>query len=294
MESPPHRIRQAGFNGKKLEGSIAVMRVILIGLVILAVTSASGFAGTAASEDTSEKKLWKKPRTSEWEKERHDMVTNLIIEPAERGFDDARTCEAMRNVPRHWFVPEKWQKEAYTMPYIPTGWGLTLPHPAVVALMTALLELDEESKVLEVGTGTGYHAAVLNEFTPHVYTIEILEEASETARETLKKHGYETIAVRTADGYDGWEEKAPFDAIVVTCASTHVPPSLLKQLKKRGRMVIPIGHPFAIQTVYFVEKDEQGRAIQKSLFPSAFSPIVRAKKTREGTVEFVPYGVDKP
>ncbi len=201
------------------------------------------------------------------------MVSRQI---AARGVDDPEVLEAMRAVPRHRFVPADQVRMAYANRPLPIGHGQTISQPYVVAYMTELVELDAPDRVLEVGTGSGYQAAVLAEIVDEVYTIEIIPELAQTARKRLERLGYDNVEVRSADGYYGWEEHAPFDAIVVTAAAEHIPPPLLDQLADGGRMVIPVGSPFRTQTLMLVEK--RGEELStRSVAPVRFVPFTRAE-----------------
>ena len=193
------------------------------------------------------------------------------------GFDDKKVLDAMMNVPRHWFVRESEQSLAYADTPLPIGYDQTISQPFIVAFMTSLLELDETKKVLEVGTGSGYQAAILAELTPHVYTIEIIEPLGRTAKIRLKEHGFKTVEVRIGDGYKGWPAQQPFDAIIATCAPDHVPPALIEQLKPSGKMIIPVGRTFGVQNLVLLTKDEQGRVTRKSVMPVRFVPMLRDK-----------------
>lgn len=190
-----------------------------------------------------------------------------------RGISDERVLNAMRKVPRHKFVPEKYRAEAYEDYPLPIGEGQTISQPYIVALMTEALHLKEGEKVLEIGTGSGYQAAILAELTPHVYTIEILEPLAKKAQQTLTELGYTNVKVKRGDGYLGWPEYAPFDAIIVTCAPDHIPQPLIEQLAEGGRMVIPVGERY-VQTLYLVEKKE-GKIVQKEIIPVVFVPMLR-------------------
>jgi protein-L-isoaspartate(D-aspartate) O-methyltransferase len=158
-----------------------------------------------------------------------------------RGVKDQRVLSAMLKVERHRFIPQQYQSQAYADQPLPIGEGQTISQPYIVALMTELLELTGEEKVLEIGTGSGYQAAVLAELTREVYTIEIIEPLATSAKNLLLELGYRNIQVKAGDGYLGWPEKAPFDAIIVTCAPDHIPKPLLEQLKEKGRLVMPVG-----------------------------------------------------
>jgi protein-L-isoaspartate(D-aspartate) O-methyltransferase len=190
------------------------------------------------------------------------------------GLSDQNVLRAMAAVPRHEFVPAQYSSYAYADTPLPIGHGQTISQPYMVAEMTRQLKLKPDSRVLEIGTGSGYQAAVLTEFTPHVYTVEIIQPLSRGAGSTLGRLGYWIVQGKTADGYHGWSEKGPFDAIVVTCAAGQIPPPLLKQLAPGGRMVIPVGSGFAIQSLMLVTKDSDGTVRSRSLMPVRFVPLV--------------------
>jgi protein-L-isoaspartate(D-aspartate) O-methyltransferase len=179
----------------------------------------------------------------------------------------------MGTVPRHEFVPDGVRQDAYADRPLPIGYGQTISQPLIVALMTDLLELRPNDVVLEVGTGSGYQAAVLAGLVRQVYTVEIIPGLAAGATDRLHRLGYTNIAVRQGDGYYGWEDAAPFDAIIVTAAADHIPPPLLRQLKAGGRMVIPVGAPFALQHLVLVERDAEGRARTRQLLPVQFVPL---------------------
>ncbi len=182
---------------------------------------------------------------------RHKMVETQI---KARGVKDEKVLRAMEKVPRHLFVPQEYLDEAYDDHPLPIGYGQTISQPYIVAYMTELLNLKPGDKVLEIGTGSGYQAAILAEITDEVYTVEIIPELARSAEERLRRLGYDKIKVLNADGYYGWEEHAPYDAIIVTCAPDHIPQPLVQQLKDGGRMVIPVGPPGGLQTLWLVEK----------------------------------------
>jgi len=171
-----------------------------------------------------------------------------------RGIADDRVLAAMERVPRHRFVPTDYRDEAYADRPLPIGLGQTISQPYIVALMTELLAIRPGDKVLEIGTGSGYQAAILGELTRQVYTVEIIGVLSQRAAQTLKELGYDYIQTKVGDGYYGWEEYAPYDAIIVTCAPDHVPQPLINQLKDGGRLIIPVGPPGFYQTLWLIEK----------------------------------------
>jgi protein-L-isoaspartate(D-aspartate) O-methyltransferase len=193
-----------------------------------------------------------------------------------RGIKHRPTLEAMRKVERHLFVPVEYQRYAYEDTALPIGYGQTISQPYIVATMTELLEPKANDKVLEVGTGSGYQAAVLAEIVDTVYTIEIVKELGERTKKLLRKLGYRNVEVIVGDGYKGLKAKAPFDAIVVTAAANEIPPALIQQLKEGGKMVIPVGPPAEVQTLTLVEK-RGGKVFTKEVFPVRFVPFTREK-----------------
>jgi protein-L-isoaspartate(D-aspartate) O-methyltransferase len=209
--------------------------------------------------------------------ERHKMVARQIADPT-FGADpvkDERVLEAMRTAPRHVFVPEHLRGQAYRDTPLPIGHGQTISQPYIVGFMTDLLDLTPESRVLEIGTGSGYQAAVLAQLTAHVYTVEIIEPLYERSSKALRDQGYDNVHCRRADGYYGWKEHAPYDAIIVTCAAGHLPPPLWEQLKPGGRIVIPIGGPYEVQRLVVVSKDEDGDRASRTVTSVRFVPLTR-------------------
>jgi protein-L-isoaspartate(D-aspartate) O-methyltransferase len=205
-------------------------------------------------------------------KERREKLVKHSIE--NRGIKNPAVLNAMRSVKRHLFVPENIAEQAYEDRALPIGYGQTISQPYIVAYMTETILPKPDFKVLEIGTGSGYQAAVLAEIVKEVYTIEIVPELGKAAGERLKRMGYKNIGVKVADGYFGWVENGPYDAIVVTAAAEFVPPPLIAQLKDGGRMIIPIGSPFITQSLMLVEK--KGKKITtKSLMPVVFVPFTR-------------------
>jgi protein-L-isoaspartate(D-aspartate) O-methyltransferase len=184
-----------------------------------------------------------------------------------------RVMEIMAKVPRHEFVPAHLRRSAYENRPLPIGYGQTISQPYIVALMTDLLDVDRDGVVLEIGTGSGYQAAILAELVKKVHTIEIVRELGEQAKGRLKRLGYQNAEVLIGDGYYGWEEHAPFDGIIVTAAASHIPPPLIKQLKPGGRMVIPVGSPFLTQQLMLVEKAKDGKIKTKQVLPVLFVPL---------------------
>jgi protein-L-isoaspartate(D-aspartate) O-methyltransferase len=176
-------------------------------------------------------------------------------------------------VPREKFVPHEMHAAAYDNGPLPIGHGQTISQPYIVALMTDLLKLGPNDRVLEIGTGSGYQAAVLAELNVNVFSIEIIEPLGELARKNLAGLGYRNIQLRIGDGYYGWEEQAPFDAIIVTAAASHIPPPLIRQLRPGARMIIPVGSRFLVQQLVLVEKDAAGEVTTRQLLPVSFVPL---------------------
>lgn len=191
-----------------------------------------------------------------------------------RGIRDPKVLEAMGTVPRHHFIPDTYANEAYDDHPVPIGLGQTISQPYIVALMTELLQLESTDKVFELGTGSGYQAAVASRIAGQVYTVEIYDQLALKAAGRLRDLGYDNIKVRSGDGYFGWEEKGPFDAIIVTAAADHIPPPLLDQLEHGGRLVIPLGNPFFVQQLVLVTKDPNGRIVEKPVIPVRFVPLL--------------------
>ena len=186
---------------------------------------------------------------------------------------DPRVMAAIARVPRHEFVPAEQRPHAYANRPLPIGHGQTISQPYIVALMSDLIKPQAGHRVLELGTGSGYQAAMLAELTGQVYSIEIIEALGSQAAERLSRLGYDNVSTLIGDGYYGWEEHAPFDAIVVTAAASHVPPPLMAQLKPGGRMVIPVGSRFLTQQLVLIEKDPGGQLITRQILPVKFVPL---------------------
>jgi len=206
--------------------------------------------------------------------ERRRMVDDQI---RRRGVDSADVLSAMGKVPRHLFVPEENRADAYSDHALPIGAGQTISQPYIVGLMTSLLGIDRESRVLEIGTGSGYQAAVLGEVAKDVYTIEILAPLAERARKTLADLGYTNVHVRTGDGYRGWPEHAPFDAILLTAAPPTIPDPLIAQLKVGGHMVLPLGE--GVQDLLVLTKRRDGGFDRRSVLPVRFVPMTGEVRT---------------
>ncbi len=192
-----------------------------------------------------------------------------------------RVMTALAEVPRERFVPRGLRTSAYYNGPLPIGYGQTISQPYIVALMTDLLELTPESVVLEVGTGSGYQAAILAALARQVYSIEYVPELAERARDILQTLGYTNVEVRCDNGYCGWADKGPFDAIIVTAAAPHVPPALIEQLKSGGHMAIPVGLPYMHQELLLITKAEDGTTQTRDILPVAFVPLVVDDQTDE-------------
>jgi len=202
---------------------------------------------------------------------RNNMVR---VQLEARDINHQHTLEAMRKVERHLFVPPQYEKQAYNDHPLPIGYNQTISQPYIVASMTQLLEPEKDDRVLEIGTGSGYQAAVLAEIVKEVYTIEIVKELGERAKELMGRLGYNNVKVIIGDGYKGFEDKAPFDAIIVTAASKDIPPPLIKQLKEGGRMIIPVGNPSEVQNLVLLKK-RNGKIVKSKLIPVRFVPLTR-------------------
>ena len=202
----------------------------------------------------------------------NDMVSYTQDHIGKNALDE-RVMAAMGKVPRHEFVPDEIRTHAYINSAMPIGHDQTISQPYIVALMTDLAGVDQNSRVLEIGTGSGYQAAVLAELVNHVYTIEIIESLGLQAQTTLKRLGYENVTVQIGDGYQGWNEHGPFDAILVTAAVEQIPQPLLDQLIPGGRLVIPLGRQYSAQALTLVKKDMGGKITQDEILPVGFVPL---------------------
>ncbi len=217
--------------------------------------------------------------SAEFAAERAAMVAEVEADVRQSGSLSGREAlapavsRALQRVPRHLFVPEEQRPAAYENRPLPIGHGQTISQPFIVALMTDLLAVTPGQRVFELGTGSGYQAAVLAELGAQVFTMEIIPELGERAAATLRAEGYRNVTARVGDGYDGWEAHAPFDAIIVTAAGDHVPPPLLAQLKPGGRLVMPVGSRFLTQHLVLVEKAADGTLSSRELLPVVFVPL---------------------
>jgi protein-L-isoaspartate(D-aspartate) O-methyltransferase len=216
------------------------------------------------------------PPVADLASERQRMVMEQLMP---RGIHEERVLAAMSKVPREEFVPQDWRAPSYTDQPLPIGYGQTISQPFIVAFMTEQLRLAPGDRVLEIGTGSGYQAAILAEIGAKVYSIEIIEALAKTAEATLERLGYKNVHVKVGDGYRGWPEHAPFDAVIVTCAPDHVPQPLVDQLKEGGRMIIPVGG-FGDQELYLLEK-KNGQLEQRAVLPVRFVPMAGEAEERK-------------
>ena len=206
---------------------------------------------------------------------RESMVSDQIIK---RGIRDKQVISALRNVKRHLFVPDRYADQAYKDGPLPIGHNQTISQPYIVALMTESLKLDKTDKVLEIGTGSGYQAAILANIVAEVYSIEIIEPLAKQAKETLKRQRYNNVHVKIGDGYKGWEKHAPYDAIIVTCAPSDVPTPLKEQLAEGGRLVIPVGGAYVQRLVLLTKK--QGKIKKERITGVRFVPMLNEEGNR--------------
>lgn len=232
------------------------MRIVAQYLLLAAITT------TGCGQQT--------PTAADFAAQRHGMVERQL---QARGIKDERVLTAMAKVPREEFVPVDARAEAYSDGPLPIGYDQTISQPYIVAFMTENLRLKPSDRVLEIGSGSGYQAAILAELVADIYTIEIVEPLAKTAEATLQRLGYKNVHIKVGDGYKGWPEEAPFDAIIVTCAPENVPQPLTDQLKDGGRMVIPVGERFA-QQLYLLEK-RNGQLKESVTLPVRFVPMKR-------------------
>ena len=215
------------------------------------------------------------PPSADFAAQRHRMVEQQL---KPRGIKDERVLAAMAKVPREQFIPADARTDAYEDGPLPIGYDQTISQPYIVAFMTEQLRPKSSDRVLEIGSGSGYQAAILAELVADVYTIEIIEPLAKTAEATLQRLAYKNVHIKVGDGYQGWPEEAPFDAVIVTCAPEKVPQSLVDQLKEGGRMVIPVGERFA-QQLYLLEK-KNGQLKESATLPVRFVPMLRDRQRK--------------
>ena len=256
--------------------------LLLTGCLCAALAAAGAANAPGAPPATvpvTTSKPWTPPKFTARQKDRDGMVTTI---KETYNLTDQAVLDAMSIVPRHEFMPESEAGQAYDDSPEPIPNGQLISQPWVVAEMTRQLQLKPTTKVLEIGTGSGYQTAVLTHFTTHIYTIEIIKPLGEAAAARFKRLGYDVINTKIADGFNGWAEEAPFDAIIVTCAAGQIPPPLLKQLAPGGKMVIPVGQAFAMQSLMLVDKDKDGIISSTSLAPVRFVPLLQKDPTTDG------------
>jgi protein-L-isoaspartate(D-aspartate) O-methyltransferase len=240
-------------------------RILLTILSLLFVTSAAADQHFAAAREEMVRTI--------------QALAKTVPLPSASGEINPSVLNAMQEVPRHELVPKDVRNAAYENRPLPIGHGQTISQPYIVALMTSLAKPAKNHVVLEVGTGSGYQAAVLSRLVAQVYSIELVETLTRHAAERLKALGYDNVIVRQGDGYQGWAEHAPFDTVVVTAAASHIPPALIEQLKPGGRMVIPVGERFSMQNLMLVDKDPNGRAhTSRAVLPVRFVPLVGGER----------------
>jgi len=222
------------------------------------------------------------PQAQEPDRHYDQKRKRMVVEQlASRDISDRRVLEVMGEIPRHLFVPPAYRNQAYEDYPLPIEEGQTISQPYIVALMTQLLDLKGQEKVLEIGTGSGYQAAVLSRLAREVFSIEIRPSLADRAAKTLLELGYENVQVRTGDGYQGWPEMAPFDAIIITCAVNHLPPDLFEQLGEGGRLVLPLGNQVPVQTLTLITKIK-GKPHSSRILPVRFVPMTgEAEKKRD-------------
>ncbi len=259
--------------------------LLLLALVLGAFASENKTAD--ANEKTRQKQKESKDKESPRPSHTHPAFTEragqrkrmVAWQIRDRGVRDPNVLAAMTAVPRHKFVRKGDLRRAYGDHPLPIGMGQTISQPYIVAYMTEALKLTADANVLEIGTGSGYQAAVCAEIAKQVYSIEIIESLAESAEKSMKQLGYINVLTKAGDGYFGWEKKAPFDAIIITAAAGMIPPPLIEQLKPGGRMILPLGSPYGAQRLVLITKDKQGKIRSKSLFGVRFVPMVgRVKK----------------
>jgi len=264
---------------KKWIGASVVFLILISLLVITFVTNcdtepelivAPHDREVIANQEPAEPNDIKQSVFTERLEDRKEMVTRQI---AARDVNDMSVLAAMRKVPRHAFIPAGRRRYAYVDSALPIEHGQTISQPYIVAFMTEALQLDPNSKVLEIGTGSGYQAAVCAEIAREVYTIEIVEELAAGAAKLLKELGYDNVFVKAGDGFFGWPEHAPFDAVIGTAAAGRVPKPLLEQLKPGGRMILPVEGRFGFQHLILITKDEKGNLQERNVMPVRFVPM---------------------
>jgi protein-L-isoaspartate(D-aspartate) O-methyltransferase len=232
-------------------------------LLVAAILAAGAGADALAQDRERAHSLW------------NEVARQIAFLGDELGFErlSAPVSQALKDVPREEFVPQKQRPYAYENRPLPIGYAQTISQPLIVAIMSEMLAIEPGHKVFELGTGSGYQAAVLDQLGAEVYSVEIVPELGERARKTLDRTGHRGVKTRVGDGYFGWEEAAPFDAIIVTAASDHIPPPLIRQIKPGGRMLIPVGGRYLTQKLVLVSRDSEGRVSTREVIPVTFVPL---------------------
>jgi len=256
-----------GLRHSLLRKSLVVLLAVGVGLLVVSDLSTTDGAESAEKKDA-------------YYHRRMSMVKDDIAGTSwgRTGVKDKAVLKAMRSVLRHKFVPARSAGQAYADRPLPIGYGQTISQPYIVAYMTEMLEPEKDHVAIEIGTGSGYQAAVLAKVVKQVYTIEVIPELGESAAKRLKEMDYANVEVRVGDGYHGWKEHAPFDVIIVTAAASHIPPPLIEQLKPGGRMAIPVGPPFQVQQLMLIQKRDDGSVVKRSVMPVRFVPLTREKE----------------
>ena len=239
------------------------MRRRFITLLAGAMLAAGAGADALAQSGEQVRSLW------------NEVARQIVFLGDELGFDrlSAPVRQALKDVPREEFVPAKQRPYAYENRPLPIGYAQTISQPLIVAIMSEMLAIEPGHRVFELGTGSGYQAAGLDQLGAEVYSVEIVPELGKRARETLDRTGHGEVKTRIGDGYFGWEEAAPFDAIIVTAASDHIPPPLIRQIKPGGRMLIPVGSRYLTQKLVLVSRDVDGRVSTREVIPVTFVPL---------------------
>ena len=269
-------------DGRHWGGLAILLRGLLLMVIAMAVSGCP--TGSSGGDKASGSRTAQSEQTPEYRAQigrEHPAFHQMLGQRAEmvrwqieaRQISDPNVLQAMRIVPRHAFVPAEQQPYAYADHPLPIGHGQTISQPYVVAFMTEALKLDSNSVVLEIGTGSGYQAAVAAEIAKEVYTIEIVEPLAKSAAELLRDLGYTNVHVKAGDGYHGWPEKGPFDAIIGTAAAEHVPAPLVEQLSNGGRMILPVAGELGFQYLILLTKDDRGELHQEKLMPVLFVPM---------------------
>jgi protein-L-isoaspartate(D-aspartate) O-methyltransferase len=281
-----------GASRRVVLSAIAVAVLAILGSAFLLMSGDKGDQDDSVPGDANESERERdkqEPATEveptgndEYAEDRSRMVKTQI---RSRDVRDPDVLTAMNTVPRHLFVPDHQVPYAYEDRPLPIGYGQTISQPYIVAVMTEELNLQPgKSRALEVGTGSGYQAAVLAQICSEVFSVEIIPELAQSAATTLETLGYSNVQVRNSDGYYGWEENAPYDAIIVTCAASHIPPSLIEQLADGGRLVLPLGSPYSWQTLTIIEKSDGETKLTYS-FPVVFVPMTGEIEEQESVQE---------